>query len=193
MWQHFFHFPPDVALILTKLATYDGFLPQGAKTSSYIANLVFWDKEPRLVSDLKRRGLRYTRYVDDITISSERPVDPETLDFLTERLYGMLFSTGVQPNRAKRSIQTRSGPVTVHKLNINAGRPTIDKRERSRIRASVKECEDMAAIDRGSAAYKELYDRTVGRVNNMRRLHPRKAEEYRERLKAIPPVEHRQV
>lgn len=39
IWQHFFHFPPDLAIILTKLTTHEGRLPQGAPTSSYLANL----------------------------------------------------------------------------------------------------------------------------------------------------------
>lgn len=36
-----YNFSPDVASILTKLTTYKGHVPQGAPTSTYIANLVF--------------------------------------------------------------------------------------------------------------------------------------------------------
>ena len=48
MWQHFFCFPPDVASLLTRLTTYKGFVPQGARTSTHIANTVFWDIEPEV-------------------------------------------------------------------------------------------------------------------------------------------------
>ncbi len=70
MWQHFFHFPKEVAEVLTNLTTYQGIVPQGAKTSSYIANLIFWDKEPQVESQLRQLGLRYSRFVDDVTVSS---------------------------------------------------------------------------------------------------------------------------
>ena len=39
IWQNFFRFPPGIAEELTRLTTYDGRLPQGAPTSSYLANL----------------------------------------------------------------------------------------------------------------------------------------------------------
>jgi len=37
MWKSFFHFQPDVASVLTKLTTYNGFIPEGASTSPAIA------------------------------------------------------------------------------------------------------------------------------------------------------------
>lgn len=49
-------FSDDVAEILTMLTTKDGGLPQGAVTSSFLANLVFWDYEPSLVEKLAFAG-----------------------------------------------------------------------------------------------------------------------------------------
>ena len=72
IWQNLFHFPPEIAEALTILTTYQGILPQGAPTSSYLANLVLWRQEPELVTNLAARGIRYSRYVDDITLSSKR-------------------------------------------------------------------------------------------------------------------------
>lgn len=46
VWADFFGFSDEVADILTALTTRDGFLPEGARTSSYLANLVFWDCGP---------------------------------------------------------------------------------------------------------------------------------------------------
>jgi hypothetical protein len=40
IWKIFFGFSDKVARYLTKLTTKDGLLPEGAKTSSYLANLV---------------------------------------------------------------------------------------------------------------------------------------------------------
>jgi hypothetical protein len=43
IWQRFFNFHPDVADLLTKLTTHEGALPQGWKTSGYLAKLPLKD------------------------------------------------------------------------------------------------------------------------------------------------------
>ena len=48
IWLNFFHFSEEVASLLTHLTTKEGELPQGAITSSYLANLSLWNQEPRL-------------------------------------------------------------------------------------------------------------------------------------------------
>lgn len=55
---------------LTKLVSWKGDLPQGAPTSGHIANLVFLKTDYLLIDFCNEHGLTYTRYVDDITISS---------------------------------------------------------------------------------------------------------------------------
>jgi hypothetical protein len=188
IWRDFFGCSPDVARILAQLTTYKGFIPQGASTSSYLANLVFWDTEHKLVSDLMQSGFFYTRYVDDINVSTNTRVTRADIDFVTTEIYGMLAKKRLRPNRKKRDIQTPAHRKTVHNLNINAGVPTMPKEERSKIRAAVKQCEEMARADRSSQVYVELYRSTLGRVSTMQRMHPREAQPYRDRLNAIRPI-----
>ena len=64
-------FSHDVASLLTKLTTFQGHLPQGAPTSTTIANLVFVPTGRALQSIADREGLRFTTFVDDVTISSQ--------------------------------------------------------------------------------------------------------------------------
>ena len=113
-------------MVLTQLTTYKKAVPQGASTSSYISNLIFWDKEPQLESQLRQQGFLYSRYVDDITISADKFVDKQKQKFvITTQVYGMLRSIDVKPNRSKtkRGVQTRTGKMIVHNLNIhNSGR-----------------------------------------------------------------------
>jgi hypothetical protein len=187
MWQHFFHFPKYVAQLLTQLTIYKGFVPQGAATSSYIANLVFWDREPQLEHTLRQRGFYYSRFVDDITVSTDREVEKKELQAVTSMIYGMFISAGVKPNRDKRAVQTRGGRMRVHNLNVDSGRPTMNRKERSRIRAAVKRCEIMALPEPHGDKYKKLYDSVRGRVAVMARLHPKEAGSYIRRLDAIKP------
>ena len=57
---------------LTKLTTWKYELPQGTPTSTHIANLVFLETDLQLIELCDRNGIRYTRYVDDLTFSSQK-------------------------------------------------------------------------------------------------------------------------
>ncbi|HEY4324356.1 MAG TPA: reverse transcriptase family protein [Mucilaginibacter sp.] len=63
--SHFSHW-------LTKLTTWKHELPQGAPTSTIIANIVFLGTDLELISLCKQHGITYTRYVDDLTFSSQQ-------------------------------------------------------------------------------------------------------------------------
>lgn len=66
-------FSPTVSKILTQLTTYKGKIPQGAPTSSTIANLVMIKTGNKLNRFAKENNMTFTSYVDDLTFSS--PVD----------------------------------------------------------------------------------------------------------------------
>ncbi len=63
-------FSSDVSRILTRLTTFCGFLPQGAPTSTHIANLVFLRTDAEVNNYCQSKDMVYTRFVDDISISS---------------------------------------------------------------------------------------------------------------------------
>ncbi len=187
-WKYFFNFPENIADTLTSLTTYRGFLPQGASTSPGLANLVVYDREPRVVESLQERGLCYSRYVDDVIVSADRFVDKNELEFAFGQVFGMFASKELSPNRDKINISTPGEPRQVHSLNINAGRPTLPKQERSRIRAAVKQCEDEEVSGREAEDFEELWRSTYGRVKMMERMHPGEAEKYLQRLEVIEPL-----
>jgi len=59
----------DAAALLTRLATHDGGLPQGAPTSPRLSNLVNFVMDAQIEHWVVYRKGVYTRYADDITIS----------------------------------------------------------------------------------------------------------------------------
>ncbi len=63
--SHFAHW-------LTKLTTKDNELPQGSPTSTGISNLVFINTDNKLNEICKTNSITYTRYVDDLTFSSQQ-------------------------------------------------------------------------------------------------------------------------
>ena len=88
-------FSHDVSSMLTKLTTYNGHLPQGAPTSTTIANLVFMPTGMALQTIAKREGVRFTTFVDDVTMSSQtdfKHVVPEIIETITS--YGFKISQG---------------------------------------------------------------------------------------------------
>lgn len=76
----------EVASLLTKLTTYKGKIPQGAPTSSTLANLVFRKTGDILDNFSKENGLTFTSFVDDMTFSSPndfKEIVPDILDIIT--------------------------------------------------------------------------------------------------------------
>ena len=81
-------FSPDVASLLTKLTTFSGHIPQGAPTSTTVANFVFAPEGRKIKEIADREGLRFTTFVDDITISGQhdfKSIVPDIMAIITSR------------------------------------------------------------------------------------------------------------
>lgn len=70
---------------ITLLTTWKYEVPQGAPTSTQIANIVFLETDIKLIALCDKNGIVYTRYVDDLTFSSNRDFKhlvPSILDII---------------------------------------------------------------------------------------------------------------
>lgn len=141
LWQQFFNFPPEVAELLTDLTTHEGHLPRGAPTSNYLANLLFWREEPRLQADLAERGIKYSRYVDDISLSVRRNLKSSEVTSAIAQVYGMFKAKGIKPNRKKQRISRRGSALRVHNINVGSTEPTIPKTAQDEVRAGLHNLE----------------------------------------------------
>lgn len=63
----------NVSFILTNFCTYKGSLPQGGVTSPLLSNILNVQLDKRLNGLLSPKGIIYTRYADDIVLSSNHP------------------------------------------------------------------------------------------------------------------------
>ncbi len=191
VFKNFFCFPSDVANLLADLCTKDGQLPQGACTSSYIANLVLHDVEHRFVRNLQAEGLTYTRLIDDISISSKRPLGKRRIEALIIQVAEMLKCHGFKPKRKKTKVSARSNvhkPMEVTGLTLGQGRPQIRVEERQKIRSAVRQCIQQSKFDRTSKEFHELHNRTSGRVAMLAQLKHREAKLYRRALRLTAPL-----
>jgi RNA-directed DNA polymerase len=66
---------PDVARLLTRLTTYKYKLPLGTSTSPMLADQVVRKLDKRMLGMASKAGIKYTRYVDDITMSADFDLD----------------------------------------------------------------------------------------------------------------------
>ena|SRR5581483_323401 len=62
--------PPEVATCLAQICCNSDQLPQGAPTSPIISNMLCAQMDSKLQKLARKYGCRYTRYADDITIST---------------------------------------------------------------------------------------------------------------------------
>ncbi|MGE9958234.1 reverse transcriptase domain-containing protein [Cloacibacillus porcorum] len=62
---------PFAATILTNLCTFEGKLPQGSACSPAISNIVCIGLDKRLIGLCEKKGIRFTRYADDMYFSCD--------------------------------------------------------------------------------------------------------------------------
>ena len=65
-----FNFSKEMSVVIAQLACYQGRLPQGAPSSPVISNLIFNIVDLRILELAKKYKLNYTRYVDDLSFST---------------------------------------------------------------------------------------------------------------------------
>lgn len=134
----YFELNEEIALTIARIATFRendeevGYLPQGSPCSPVISNLFTAMLDSRLVKLCKKNKCVYTRYADDITISTnlkEFPKEILTIDedliILNERLIRQFETFGFNINNKKTRLANRkqrqvvTGLVVNKKVNIN--------------------------------------------------------------------------
>ena len=184
VWCGFFGFSPAVAKLLTKLTTKDDALPQGAITSSYLANLVLWRDEPLLHAKLASRGITYSRYVYDMAMSSVTYLSKDTQTWAIAQLYGMLRRNGLKAGRAKHEIFSATEPMIATKLIVNR-KPALAQKKRSQVRAQVKQLEIAQAEGADADTVRALATRAAQSVGQLGRFHKTQAGNLKTRIGAV--------
>lgn len=140
-----FKFNDRVATILARITTYNNELPQGARTSPIIANLLAHNLDKKLIELASRNRLRYTRYADDISLSSSQRHVPSSLVIGWDPLFGdrkiqlgkplldAFSSCGFSVNTSKTRIQHSYERQEVTGLIVNQ-KANIRRRDISRLR-----------------------------------------------------------
>ncbi|QOW25510.1 reverse transcriptase family protein [Lysobacter sp. H23M47] len=177
----------EPAVLATRVCTRLDSLPQGGITSSYLALLCLFREEGNVARTLRRKGLTYTRYVDDITISSTSVL--QEFDFAHALVERMLMNHGLFINSSKVNLQKAgSSPLEVHNLRVGCGPPRLPQREVKRIKQVCRQTELDASEGRRSYSYRRRYFRAVGLVNKLARVGNNQHRHLITRLSTIRPL-----
>lgn len=182
-------FPGDVfsepnRILLATLCSYKGCLPQGAPSSPAISNIVLRDFDNTVGDWCAERGIRFTRYCDDLTFSG--CFDPSSVKALVS---AELNKLGFYLNE-KKSLVLRDGQkktVTGIVVNEKAGISATYKRK---LRQEMFYCMKYGVAGHMEAtdirlSPEEYYRRLLGRVNYVLSVEPHNAafRQYREWLR----------
>lgn len=190
-----FHFllkqPNEVADLLTSLVTFRNALPQGAPTSSYVANLLFYDREHKLVKTLIATGFLYSRLVDDITISSKKIITGPKRSFIYSQVRSMLSEKGLKICKRKYAVTNTAAhgdKTVVTGLVVEDHKVKLPSTMVKLIGRMVYELRHKANINTSDAEYHELFNRTSGLVALYSRIDIRKSKVHRQVLREILPT-----
>jgi len=127
-----FNFNKEVAVALAQICCHKAQLPTGAPTSPIVSNFVCRRLDNALMTFLSKQKCSYTRYADDITISTNLKLLPSTICSITEntltlnRDFIQIFETNgfqINPDKTryatKQNRQEVTGLIVNKKVNIN--------------------------------------------------------------------------
>src|SRR5262249_16564199 len=133
----------EVAKVLTRLCTNHHRLEQGFITSPILADRIFRPADERIIHLCDKRGLIYTRYVDDLTISS--PFNLKKSD-IPKIVASILLGSGFKLNTRKNGFGSISDGGLILGLRLNKGRPDVST---AYYNETVRRLTDLAALGNG--------------------------------------------
>jgi len=110
-----------------------GSLPQGAPSSPMLANLVSRDLDKEVANIADSYGLEYTRYADDITLSTPKGFSRKKASRVIQSVYGVMRKYGLEPNATKASVSPPGSRKIVLGLLVNGDYPRLTKEFKARL------------------------------------------------------------
>jgi len=155
----------------------NNFLPQGAPTSPFISNLYLAKVDCELVGMLRTSfsdDAVYTRYADDIVISSNSKAifSNRLLNIIRNKLRNI----GFKINEDKIKKLTRSSPMRVTGYVVNSGKPTISRKKRRWLRAVIHNAMKTKTISKCD------YQKIIGFLAFCQQAHPEWVDKCKKQL-----------
>jgi len=121
---------PNIATLIAQIACHENELPQGSPCSPIIADLIAGILDARIIRLAKKFKVSYSRYVDDLTFSTNNKAFPSGLAsqspacsdpwVLGTTLVSVVTRSGFSINTSKTRMQCRPSRQEVTGLTVNA-------------------------------------------------------------------------
>lgn len=159
-----------------------GYLPQGAPTSPMLANLAVRDLDAAVQKIAKAYGLTYTRYADDIALSTDSTsFSREKARQVIGKVYRAMGSRGFSPNATKTRISSPGARKVVLGLLVDGDVPRLSRDFKARLRQHLYYLENLGptvhARKRKFASTQGLKNYLVGLISYARQVEPEYADE----------------
>jgi RNA-directed DNA polymerase len=125
-----FDFNEQIATALTLLTTFKGKLPIGAPTSPAISNFICLPLDKDLLEFSTLHDLTYTRYADDLTLSSNSQITSDHVLDIINIIHEHRFNI----NEKKLRLQTSNQKQSVTGLTVN-DKVNVDRKLLRKVRA----------------------------------------------------------
>lgn len=172
-------YPRRVAQLLTDLSTVQKRLPTGAPTSPAIANIISRRLDKRFVNLGAKTDFTYSRYADDMTISSDTDDILKMIPFFKE----IIRDEGFAVNEGKIRILRSGNRQSVTGVVVNE-KPNITRREIKKLRAVLhnsktgnlyKQAEIWAMREKGLRSYSsysvvDFYQSLLAKIHFVRMI-----------------------
>lgn len=164
VWRNDLGCSDDIAMVLTKLTTHHGHLPQGATTSPMLCNLALRPMADEVDAYARSVDLAFTIYVDDITISGTRAITRTAIGVIMPLVKRHGYTIGRDKNTIMdaNEIQRTTSLMVNNKLTI----------PRARMKYLVDEIRRVGELGHATTTYD--INRIWGHVEFVKSVDPRK-------------------
>jgi RNA-directed DNA polymerase len=162
VWRDVLGCSPTIARFLTQLTTFERHLPQGAATSTTLANIVLAESDEQIKSLCDDQHIVYTRFVDDLIFSGE------SSRHIINSVVKILKKAGFRVPHAKMRV---TGPRKRHQITgiVVNGKIAVPREKRAKIRAAIHSLESLKEPGKQTLSI-------IGRIGFVRQVNPRSAE-----------------
>ncbi len=161
---------PKVAGILTQLCTYEFHLSLGLITSPLLADHLFTQADRRIAGLCHAHGLKYSRFVDDLTVSGAYDPREQRIDQFIDEI---LNSEGLQANDGKSTVERADKEIVITGVRIRGNRIDVPTHYLNDLIAS---CATHAALGRNEEFTGPLYtsSQLLGKILHACHLNPKR-------------------
>jgi RNA-directed DNA polymerase len=130
LWTRELGCSPPVAKLLTKLTTFKRHLPQGAPTSTMLANMFLFHVDAPIRQACLQHGIRYSTWVDDLAFSGENS------RAIISTAVRALNDSGLSVSHKKLRIMGTGGRMILHGILMNRF-PNVVRERISNLRSGI--------------------------------------------------------